>query len=119
MSFSISTVEHALASAAHQIVKDARLIVSVVIPALKKVQAEEPVIESVTALVSPGAVAIERAAFAVLGKVLAAIGAVEAVSGAVSGTSSVNVVLDPSEIQELKALAAQLKPSSGVGPSGS
>ncbi len=62
-------IEHAVASVAHDIVKVARAVV----PVLRKVQGQEATVEALTSLVDPQAVNIERAAFAVLGKICVAI----------------------------------------------
>jgi hypothetical protein len=96
----LQKVEHAIASVAHDIVKVARAVV----PVLRKVQGQESTVEALTSLVDPHAVNIERAAFAVLGKICAAIsGAGDAVAA-----HGLNVQLDAQEIADLKAIAAYL-----------
>ena len=52
MSTLITSVEHALAAAAQDVVKAAKFVETSVLPVLKKAQAEAPTIEAVTALVS-------------------------------------------------------------------
>jgi hypothetical protein len=102
MSF-ISSTEHAFATAAQDIVKAARFVQSVAIPALKKVAAAEPTIEAITGLVDPQAVNIERTAFAILGKVLSSLDA-----GA-AGDAGMNVTLDPTIVSDLKAIQGTIK----------
>jgi hypothetical protein len=53
MSALLSSIEHAFASAASDVVKVAKFVGQSVLPALKKAQAEAPTIAAVTALVSP------------------------------------------------------------------
>ena len=53
MSALITSIEHALASAASDVVKVAKFVEQSVLPVLKKAQADAPTIEALTALVSP------------------------------------------------------------------
>jgi hypothetical protein len=69
----ITSVEHALATAASDVVKVAKFVETAVLPALKTAQANQSTIEAITSLVSPQAANIERAGFAVLGVVIKAI----------------------------------------------
>jgi len=92
--------EHAVASVAHDIVKVSRAVV----PVLQKVQGQESTVEALTALVDPNAVNIERAAFAVLGKVCVAVNDANAAIAA----NGINVQLDAQEVADLKAIAAYL-----------
>lgn len=105
MSF-IKSLEHAFAVVASDTVKAAKVVETQVVPALKKVNADQTTIEAVTGAVSPQAAAIERTAFAVLGKALAANDA--AVIAA--GSAGLNVTLDESLVADLKAIATSLKP---------
>jgi hypothetical protein len=73
MSALITSVEHALATAASDTVKVAKFVETGVLPVLKTAKADESTIEAVTALVSPQAANIERAGFAVLGVVINAL----------------------------------------------
>ncbi len=107
MSFSISSLEHAFASAAQSLVHSAKTVSLVVLPILRKAQASEAIIEAVTAAVSPNAALAERAAFAVLGKVLSAISDAQAAAAA----NGVNIALDQQEMADLRALATSLKPA--------
>jgi hypothetical protein len=94
-------VEHAIASVAHDIVKVARAVV----PVLQKVQGQEATVETLTSLVDPNAVNIERAAFAVLGKICVAI----TDAGNAVAANGINVQLDAQEITDLKQIAAYLQ----------
>ncbi len=98
---SLQNVEHAIASVAHDIVKVARAVV----PVLQKVQGQEATVEALTSLVDPNAVNIERAAFAVLGKVCVAI----TDGGNAVAANGLNVQLDALEIADLKGIAAYLQ----------
>jgi hypothetical protein len=55
MSALITSVEHALATAASDTVKVAKFVETSVLPVLKKAQADQSTIEAVTGLVSPQA----------------------------------------------------------------
>jgi len=99
--FTIQKAEHAIASVAHDIVKVARAVV----PVLQKVQGQEATVEALTSLVDPNAVNIERAAFAVLGKVSVAI----TDAGNAVAANGINVQLDAQEIADLKDIAAYLQ----------
>jgi len=97
----LQKAEHALASVAHDIVKIARAVV----PVLQKVQGQESTVEALTSLVDPNAVNIERAAFAVLGKICAAIND----AGSAVSANGLNLQLDAQEIADLKAIAVYLE----------
>ena len=99
--FAIQKVEHALASVAHDIVKVARAVV----PVLQKVQGQEATVEALTSLIDPNAVNIERAAFAVLGKICTAI----TDAGNAVAANGINVQLDAQEIADLKSIAVYLQ----------
>jgi hypothetical protein len=60
MSALITSVEHALATAASYMVKVAKFVETSVLPVLKSAQANESTIEAVTSLVSPQAANIEN-----------------------------------------------------------
>lgn len=98
---SLQKVEHAIASVAHDIVKVARAVV----PVLQKVQGQEATVEALTSLIDPNAVNIERAAFAVLGKVCVAI----TDAGNAVAANGFNLQLDVQEVTDLKAIAAYLQ----------
>ena len=97
----IQKVEHAIASVAHDIVKIARAVV----PVLQKVQGQEATVEALTSLVDPNAVNIERAAFAVLGKICVAV----TDAGNAVAANGVNVQLDAQEIADMKGIAGYLQ----------
>ena len=97
----LQKAEHAVASVAHDIVKVARAVV----PVLQKVQGQEATVEALTSLVDPNAVNIERAAFAVLGKVCVAI----TDAGNAVAANGINMQLDAQEIADLRDIAAYLQ----------
>ena len=97
----IQKAEHAISSVAHDIVKIARAVV----PVLQKVQGQEATVEALTSLVDPNAVNIERAAFALLGKICVAI----TDAGNAAAANGVNVQLDAQEIADMKGIAAYLQ----------
>jgi hypothetical protein len=105
MSALITSVEHALAVAAGDVVKTAKFVETSVLPVLKSAQANESTIESITSLVSPQAANIERAGFAVLGVVVNAIDA----AGAAAGANCLNVSLDARLVADVKAIAGAVK----------
>jgi hypothetical protein len=110
MSALITSVEHALAVAAQDVVKTAKFVETSVLPSLKTAQANEATIESITSLVSPQAANIERAGFAVLGVVINALDA----AGAAAGANGLNVTLDAQLVADIKAIASAGK--SAVSP---
>jgi hypothetical protein len=105
MSALITSVEHALAVAAQDVVKTAKFVETSVLPVLKSAQANEATIESITSLVSPSAANIERAGFAVLGVVINALDA----AGAAGSANGLNVSLDAQLVADIKAIAAAVK----------
>jgi hypothetical protein len=96
----ITKVEHALAVVAQDIVRFAKAVA----PIFKKIQASESMIEALTNLVDPNAVAAERAAFALLGKVCAALEHL----GDAAAANGVNIQLDAQELADIRALAPAL-----------
>jgi hypothetical protein len=105
MSALITSVEHALAVAAQDVVKTAKFVETSVLPVLKSAQANESTIESITSLVSPSAANIERAGFAVLGVVINALDA----AGTAAGANGLNVTFDAQLVADIKAIAAAVK----------
>jgi hypothetical protein len=101
----ITTVEHAFASAAKEIVSAARFVQSTVLPLLTKASAQASTIEAVTGLVSPAAVNIERAAFAVLGVAIKTLG--DGSQAALAG--GLNVQLDAALVADIKAIMNAVK----------
>jgi len=109
MSALITSVEHALATAASDTVKVAKFVETSVLPVLKSAQANSSTLEAVTGLVSPQAANIERAGFAVLGVIINAIDA----AGVAAGANGLNVTLDAQLVADVKAIAAAVKGAMG------
>jgi len=115
--FGFHTIEHALATVAHDTVVGARAVAA----STASIQKIAPTIEEVTALLDPPAAVIERAAFQALGSLAKA---ANDTSTAASG-KGLNIALDEQTINEYKqlylTLTAQLKAlneasSDGSGP---
>jgi hypothetical protein len=103
----ITTADHAYASAAKDIVTASKFVQSNVLPVLTKASAQASTIEAVTGLVSPAAVNVERAAFAVLGAIIKAIGDTNQAAAA----GGLNVQLDAALIADVKAIIPAVKSS--------
>lgn len=101
----ITSAEHRFAKAAQDVVGAAKFITATVLPILKKTNADAATVEAVTALVDPGAVNVERAAFAVLGAVIKAIE--DGQSAAAS--AGLNISLDAALIADVKAITPSVK----------
>lgn len=99
MGFTWSSVAHAFAS----LFKDVVTVSKKVEIVLSDVEAEAPVIEALTSLVSPGATAVEQIAFGALGSLIAAVHAVDTAASA----NGVNVSFDATVVAEIKALIAE------------
>jgi hypothetical protein len=99
--FSFKNVGHFFATVAGDIVKGARAAASVMI----KIEQAEPQIEAISALFFPGAVELERGAFALLGM------AAQAVSEAGDAASSngLNIALDAQLVADIKSLIKQIE----------
>lgn len=69
----ITTVEHAYAVAAQDLVKDFQWLEKKALPALQKVEATATTVEAITGLVDPAAVNVARMAYAVLAAVINAL----------------------------------------------
>jgi hypothetical protein len=110
MSASISSVEHAFASAAGDVVMVAKVSEQSVLPVLKKAQADAPTTEAVTALVSPQAANIELVGFAVLGVVIKTVDD----AGTAAGTNGLNVSLDLQLVADIKSIAPVVKDAAPV-----
>jgi hypothetical protein len=96
----ITTVEHAFATAAKDVVAAAKFVQAHVLPVLQKAKADEGTIEAITGLVSPAAVNIERAAFAVLGTIIKAIED----GGQAASAGGLNVQLDANLVADIKSI---------------
>jgi hypothetical protein len=105
MSALFTSVEHVLATAAQDVVKSAKFVEVSVLPVLKRAQADQSTIESITSLVSPQAANIERAGFAVLGVIINALDA----AGAAASANGLNVTLDAQLVADIKAIAPAVK----------
>jgi hypothetical protein len=105
MSVLFTNIEHVLATAASDVVKTAKFVEVSVLPVLKKAQADQATIESITSLVSPQAANIERVGFAVLGVVISALDAADAAASA----NGLNVSLDAQLVADIKAIASAVK----------
>ena len=112
MSALISSFEHALAVAASDTVKAAKFVEVSVLPVLKKAQADQSTIESITELVSPQAANIERAGFAVLGVIIKALDDANAAASA----SGLSVTLDAQLVADIKAIAPASTCDGGRAP---
>jgi hypothetical protein len=96
MAFGFQGFGHFVASVSHDIVTLAKKVM----PVAQKLAASEQTVEAVTALIDPQAVVIERAAYAILGKVMEAAHSTEkALSG---GTVSLQFTTE--EVKELEDL---------------
>ena len=94
--FSFKNVGHFFATVAGDIVKGARATASTMI----KIEHAEPEIEAISALFFPGAVELERGAFALLG--MAAQAGSEA--GDSASQNGLNIALDAQLVVDIKAL---------------
>lgn len=108
MSFSFQSLGHFFAYAAQEIVRGAKAIESVLV----RIQAHEQVIEQITGLINPQAVLIERAAFAMLGKVMHAVHD----AGEAAMADGLNIVLDAQTIADVRALIPAVKSQLGTLP---
>src|SRR5579864_8308893 len=101
MSFGFKSIGHFFASVGKDLVGLAKSAGPVLAKVDATVTANAPVIEAVTALIDPAAVAIEQAAFALFGTAMQAIQAADQAALA----NGLNVQLDVATITDLKALA--------------
>ena len=98
--FNITTIEHAIATLAHDVVKGAKAVDVFMQKAVLKSAVAAPVIESLTAMVDPAAVPFERAAFAALGLVAKAAGDADAAAAA----KGLTITLDQQAWSDFKAV---------------
>lgn len=101
MALSFNSVGHFFATVLHDIHVAAVAVAKFSITA----SSVEPVIEGVTNLVYPPAVAIERVAFALLGEGAHAVVSADAAASA----NGVNLTLDAALVADVKALIANFK----------
>jgi hypothetical protein len=107
----ISSLEHAYAVAATDLVKVAKFVGEKILPELQKTNANADTVEAVTALVSPQAANIERIGFALLGTVIKTIQDAEAVGNA----GGINLTLDAALIADIKSIIPAVKQNAVVG----
>ncbi len=100
MSFGFVSIGHFFASVGKDVVKFAKAAGPVVSKIDAKVEANKPVIEAVSGLISPQAASIEDAAFALFGK---AAHAIQSNTDAVNA-GGLNLQLDTQTVEDLKAL---------------
>jgi hypothetical protein len=93
--FSIKNLGHYVAVVAHDIVKFGAFA-----------KAEEPLVEGVTAMIAPDAVALERAGNAALGYL---VDAADKLVPVADGTQTLTLQVAASEVADFKALAAYFK----------
>jgi hypothetical protein len=101
----ITTLEHAYAKAAQDLVIAEKYVTGKILPILKKAATEESTVESITALVDPAAVNIERVAFAVLGLAIKTIDD----AGTALGAGALNVPFEAALVADIKAIMASVK----------
>lgn len=102
--FKIASIEHALATVAHDIVKGAKAVDSFIQKAAGLAKADQPFIDQLLQEVDPAAVPLERAAFAALGLVAKAAGEADQVAAA----KGLNITLDAQALADFKTIYAQL-----------
>lgn len=110
MSFNFANFEHKLAAIAADVVKGAKAVEHFIAAAASKGALAEPIVESLTALIDPAAVPLERAAFTALGLLAKAANDADA---AAAGKGLV-LTLDETVIADFKALYAVLVSRGGA-----
>ena len=101
----ILTAEHAIAAGIREAKIIGKFVASKALPFLKDVEAAEPTMEGITALVCPSLVNIERTGEALLAKAIVAIEAAEKAAAA----GMVNVALDAELVADIKSLIPAIK----------
>ncbi len=112
--FLLTSIEHAFATAASDVVKMAKYVEAKVLPALQKVEADAPTIEAITSLISPQAANIERVGFAILGSAIKAIQDAEAAGNA----GGVNIALDATVVADIKSIIPTIKAQAVLAAAG-
>jgi hypothetical protein len=113
--FGITSIEHGIATLAHDIVKGAHAVDTFLEKAAVLGVKEAPLIENLTAMVDPAAVPFERAAFAALGVVAKAAGEADAAAAA----KGISITLDQQAWAEFKAVYDELSSKAKFLASGS
>lgn len=101
MAFGFASIGHALASVAHDIVKAAKWVAGIE----QKIQAQAPLIEALSGIVSPQAAAIERGAFACLGIIASAVHD----AGDAAAANGLDIKLDAQLVADVKAILPELQ----------
>jgi hypothetical protein len=101
----ITNSAHAFATAIADLKKTGRFLQSEVLPALKTLKADAPMIEAITGLVSPQLVNVERVGEAVLGVVIQAIQD----GGAASGANGLSITLDAVLVADIRSIVPAVK----------
>ena len=101
----ITSIEHAYAIAIGDLKKVGIFVGHTILPVLKAIHAEAPVIEAVTETVSPALANIERTGDALLGAIIKALD--DGTAAATAG--GVNVTLDAQLVADIKAIIPQVK----------
>lgn len=104
MSFKISSIEHALAVAAEDVVKGAKAVDAFIQKVAAIGTKNQALIENLTGLVDPQAVPIERAAFAALGLIAKAAADADVATAA----KGLSISLDEQTLADFKAIYADL-----------
>jgi hypothetical protein len=99
--FGFKSIEHAFAWTARDIVKGARVAAEIA----DRAQALAPEIETITGLIDPPAVLIERAAFSLLGSAAKSASDMKDAAQA----KGLNISLDQESIQDLQQIAKYLR----------
>jgi hypothetical protein len=100
----ILSIEHAISTLTHDIVKGAHAVDTFLAKASVKATAAAPTIEALTAMIDPAAVPFERAAFAALGLVAKAAGQADAAAA----SKGLSITLDQQSWADFKAVYDQL-----------
>jgi hypothetical protein len=106
----ITTVDHAYAAAAKDVVAAANFVQGKVLPVLQKANTQAATIEAITGLVSPAAANVERAAFAVLGTIIKSIEA----AGSAVASGGLNIQLDAALVADVKAIMPAVKGQASI-----
>lgn len=100
----IISIEHALATVAHDVVKGAHAVNTFLAKVATKGITAAPTIEALTAMIDPAAVPFERCAFAALGLIAKAAGQADAAAAA----KGLTITLDQQAWADFKAVYDQL-----------
>lgn len=110
MSFGFQSIGHFFASVGKDVVKFAKAAGPVAAKIDVAVEANKPLIEGLSSLISPAAPAIEDAAFALFGKVAEALQD----GSAAANQNGLNLQLDVQAVNDIKALLAHVEAFAGA-----